>query len=225
MGWLSSLLRGGSDELGWDDLIRGIVDAIAGLHRYGPRGESALPADVVVRITVPEGGVAVIQGFLARPELDREVVAAIANRCDVPPEGVPAREYVVSAADRPSITATEGAPRMWRVVIFGGDRDGQTLALPAAWTELTIGRGSANDLAICERTEFVSRRAAKLVRAGHAIEVVSLDQGDELYVRRVTGEGIRPARTARGRAPVTADDAIELGDGRGGVVRLLVQRG
>jgi hypothetical protein len=35
---------------------------------------------------------------------------------------------------------------------------------------------------------------------------------------------VRPARTARGRAIVRPDDAIELGDGKGGAVRLLVQR-
>ena len=232
MGWLSDLLRGGSGELGWDDLIRQVVDALAALRRYGPRGETAFPADAVVRITVPEGGVAVVQGFVDRPELDREVAAALANRCDVAADALPAREYVVSAADRASITASEGAPRAWQVTIAGGDLDGATLALPGAWTELAFGRGAwhgadhgaRNDLVICERTEFVSRRAGRLYRAGHQLEVASLDQGDELVVRRPSGETIRPARTARGRATVRHDDAIELGDGRGGALRLTFQR-
>jgi len=232
MGWLSDLLRGGSGELGWDDLVRQIVDALAGLRRYGPRGEAAFPPDAVVRITVPAGSEQAVQGFLDRPDLDREVAAALANRCDVAVDALPAREYVLSAADRTSVTAAEGAPRAWRVAITGGDLDGATLALPTSWSELAFGRGpwhgadhgARNDLVICERTEFVSRRAGRLYRAGHQLEVASLDQGDELYVRRASGEVIRPARTARGRAMVRSDDELELGDGRGGAVRLRIQR-
>jgi hypothetical protein len=56
------------------------------------------------------------------------------------------------------------------------------------------------------------------------LEVAALDQGDELVVRRASGETVRPARTARGRAVLKIGDAIELGDGRGGTIRLLVQR-
>jgi hypothetical protein len=232
MGWLSDLLRGGSGELGWDDLVRQIVDALAGLRRYGPRGEAAFPLDAVVRITVPAGSTQAVQGFLDRPELDREVAAALANRCDVAEDALPAREYVLSSADRASVTAAEGAPRAWRMVIAGGDLDGATLALPASWSELAFGRGpwhgadhgARNDLVVCERTEFVSRRAGRLYRAGHQLEVVSLDQGDALVVHRASGEAIRPSRTARGRAIVRSDDAIELGDGRGGAVRLRLQR-
>jgi hypothetical protein len=56
------------------------------------------------------------------------------------------------------------------------------------------------------------------------VEVASLDQGDELIVRRASGETIRPARTSRGRVVVKAGDTIELGDGRGATVRLIVQR-
>lgn len=232
MGWFSDLLRGGRSELGWDDLVRGIVDAIASLRRYGPRGEAAFPPDVLVRIAVPEGGAAIIQGFLDRPDLDREVAAGLANRCDASPAALPARDYVVAIAARASITATEGAPRPWRLVIAGGDLDGQILALPAGWSELAFGRGpwhgadhgARNDLVVCERTAFVSRRAGRLIRVGHQLEVASLDQGDELVVRRASGEAIRPARTARGQAAVGTGDAIELGDGRGQTLRLIVQR-
>lgn len=233
MGWLSDLLRGGGDELGWDDLIRRVVDAVSALRRYGPRGEVAFPDEVSVRITVGEGSVAVVQGFIDRPELDREVGAALANRCDVPVGALPIREYAVSVADRTTVTATEGAPRAWQLAIAGGDRDGQLLALPAGWTELAFGRGpwhgadhgAKNDLVVCDKTEYVSRRAGRLYRAGHQLEVASLDQGDELVVRRASGDSVRPARTARGRATLKPGDAIELGDGRGSVVRLLLQRG
>jgi hypothetical protein len=232
MGWLADLLRGGDDELGWDDLIRRTVEEVAKLRTYGPRGEIVFPEDVVVRITVREGSVAVVQGFIDRPELDREVAAALANKCDVAREALPAREYVVSVADRVSVTAGEGVAKTWRLVIAGGDRDGHTLALPASWSELAFGRGpwhgadhgAKNDLVVCDKTEFVSRRAGRLYRAGHQLEVAALDQGDELVVRRSSGESVRPARTARGRAIVRPDDAIELGDGKGGAVRLLVQR-
>jgi hypothetical protein len=90
---------------------------------------------------------------------------------------------------------------------------------------------------ICEHTEFVSRRAGRLYRAGHLLEVTSLDQGDQLIVKRASGEAVRPSRTARGRAVVRPGDAIELTDGRTGatgatgtagttsMVRLLVRRG
>ncbi|HEX5058783.1 MAG TPA: hypothetical protein VFV99_05445, partial [Kofleriaceae bacterium] len=109
---------------------------------------------------------------------------------------------------------------------------GQTLALPASWSELAFGRGpwhgadhgAKNDLVVCTKTEFVSRRAGRLYRAGHQLEVASLDQADELVVRRASGETVRPARTARGRAIVKPDDTIELGDGKGGAVKLIVQR-
>jgi hypothetical protein len=225
VGWLSDLLKGGGDELGWDDLIRRIVEAIAPLKVYGPKGEPTFPDDVVVRITVAESAQSIIQGFIDKPELDREVGAALANRCDVAPQALPTREYVVSAADRTSIIATEGAPRVWRITVSGGDRDGSQLPLPSSWSELAFGRGSPNnDLAVCEKTEFVSRRAGKLYRAGNQLEVASLDQGDELVVRRPSGETVRPARTSRGRAVVKADDTIELGDGRGNLLKLLVTR-
>jgi len=232
MGWLSDLLRGGGDEVGWDDLVRRIVDAIAALRQYGPRGEVAFPDGVIVRITVPEGATTVVQGFIDRPELDREVVAAVANRCDVAADAVPAREYMVSVADRIAVTASEGTPKSWRFTIAGGDLDGKSLVLPAGWTELAFGRGpwhgadhgARNDLVVCEKTEFVSRRAGRVFRAGHQLEVTSLDQGDELVVRRASGEAIRPARTARGRATLKAGDAIELGDGRGTTLRLVLER-
>lgn len=232
MGWLSNMLRGGTGELGWDDLVRGIVDAVAALRSYGARGDVAFPPDVLVRITVPEDRVRIVQSFIDRPDLDREVGAALANRCDTRVDALPAREYAVSAADRVAITAAEGAPKAWRLVISGGDRDGESLVLPASWSELAFGRGTwhgpdhgaRNDLIICERTEFVSRRAGRLFRVGHQLEVASLDQRDELVVRRASGETVRPARTARGRAVIGPGDAVELGDGRGGAVRLLVQR-
>jgi hypothetical protein len=223
VGWLSDLLRGGGDELGWDDLIRRIVEAIAPLAAYGRKGDVTFPEAVIVRITVEEGRQSVIQSFLDKPDLDREVGAALANKCDVQPQALPSREYVLSAADRTSITASEGAPREWKIAIVGGDRDGQSLTLPATWNELQFGRGT-NDITVCDKTEFVSRRAGKLFRTGNQLEVTSLDQGDELIVRRASGDTVRPARTSRAAAVVKAGDTIELGDGRGGLIKLVVTR-
>src|SRR5262245_18857879 len=202
MGWLSDMLRGGRDELGWDDLIRRAVEAIAPLKRYGPKGLVVFPAEVIVRITVGKGSVEVVQGFVDRPDLDQSIGAALANRWDLPVDELPTRAYVVSAADRTSFTATEGVPKSWRLSIAGGDLDGRALDLPVRWSELAFGRGPwhgtdqavQNDLIVADTTEFVSRRAGRLYRAGVMIEVASLDQGDELVVRRKGGEAVRPAR-------------------------------
>jgi hypothetical protein len=232
MSWLTDLLRGGTKELGWDDLIRRVVDEVFRLKRFGARGEVVFPMEVVVRITVGEGSLATVQGFVDRPELDREVSAALANRCDVSIDQLPRREYVVSPADRTTVSVAEGAPQAWELVVEGGDRAGTTHRFAVGWSEAAFGRGewhgadqhARNDVVVCETTEFVSRRAGRLYRAGHLLEVASLDQGDLLIVKRPTGEAIRPSRTARGRAPVRPGDAIELTDGRTGTVRLLVQR-
>lgn len=224
MGWLSNLITGGRAELGWDDLVRRVVDAIAALKRYGAKGEIVFPMEVTVRVTVGEGSVDTVQQFVDKPELDREIEAALCNRCDVAAEDLPAREYVVSAADRTAVTVHEGAPKAWQLAIHGGDRDGQAAALPAAWTEVAFGRGDGNEVVVCDRTEYVSRRAGRLSRVGNHVEVTSLDQGDQLVVRRASGEALRPARTARGRVTLKPGDAIELTDTRGGTVRLILQR-
>ena len=232
MGWLSDLLKGGSNELGWDDVVRRVVDGVAALKRYGARGEIVFPAEVTVRITVGEGSVDVVKGFVDRPDLDRDVGAALQNRCDVPSEDLPQREYIVSPADRTSVTAVEGAPKSWQFVVEGGDLGGRTLTLPSGWTEAAFGRGewhggdqhARNDLVVCDRTEFVSRRAGRLFRVGNHLEVAALDQGDLLLVRRAGGDTVRPARTARGRIAMKPGDAIEIADGHGGCVRVIVQR-
>ncbi len=232
MGWLSDLLRGGADELGWDDLIRRVVDEVAGLKCFGARGEIVFPPDVVVRITVGEGRLTTVAELIDRPDFDRDVGTALANRCDVGIDQLPRREYAVSAADRTTVSVVQGPPQAWQIVVDGGDRTGATLKLPTGWSEAAFGRGewhgadrhARNDLVVCDHTEYVSRRAGRLYRAGHLVEVASLEQGDQLIVKRATGEALRPTRTARGRVAVRSGDAIELTDGRGGTVRLLVQR-
>src|SRR5262245_49451596 len=109
MSRLTDWLRGGSHELGWDDLTRQIVDAVATLARYAERGQVAFPPEVIVNIVVGEGSVELIREFVGKPELDREVGKALANRCDCEAHDLPVREYAVSLGERTSIMATEGA--------------------------------------------------------------------------------------------------------------------
>jgi hypothetical protein len=231
MRWLTDFLRGGSDDLGWDDVLAKVVDELATGAHYGARGEVTFATAVLVEVAAPGKNLEVVRRFVADPRFDREVGAALANRCDAPAAALPAREYDVVEAARLSARVSARAPRAWQLVVQGGDLHGRVLELPAAsgQAELTFGRGdgrASGELAICEHTSFVSRRAGALTRDGAQLEVAALDQGDLLAVRR-GGEGgdlIRPSRTARGRANLREGDVIELSDGRGDVVRLLVRR-
>ncbi len=231
MRWFADFLRGGSDELGWDDLVRRSVQAIAKLARYGERGRVAFPTDVTVRIEVGEGSVGVVQSFVDDPDLDREVGAALANECDCTPADLPAREYAVSAARPTSVTAAEAPPLRWEIAIEDGDFGGRVLAVPRGGREVRFGRGEwhgadralRNDLVVCDATEFVSRKAGRLIPSGRRLEVEALDQGDSLSVRRTDGAVVRPARTAKGRVALGAGDTIELSDGKGRAVRLVLR--
>jgi hypothetical protein len=232
MGWLTSLLRGGEGEVGWDDLVKRAVDAMAPLGHHGARGERVFPSDVLVVVTVPERSVEVARGFADDPRFDREVAASLANRCDVAVAELPLREYRVAAGERLDVAVTEQAPRPWELAIEGGDLAGRVHPIPTGAMHVTFGRGAwhgpdggvRNDLVVCERTAFVSRRAGALHRAGPHLEVASLDQGDLLLVRRPEGEVVRPARTSRGRVALRPGDAIELSDGREESVRLIARR-
>lgn len=231
MGWLG-WLRGGSEELGFDDLVKRVAEAIAKLARYAERGRVAFPADVTVRIAVGEGSVDLIRGFVEKPELDAAVGAALANTADCAPDALPVREYEVVAANTTAITVREGSPRVWQLEVDGGDLSGRVLSLPAGRKEARFGRGEwhgadqhvRNDLVVSESSEFVSRRAGRLTHVGHQLEVEALDQEDSLFVCRPSGEAFRPARTAKGRAALREGDVIELRDGLGRAVRLIVRR-
>lgn len=235
-GLLGSLLGGGAQEIGWDDLMAQVVDRLAASAQWGARGEVTFPPALLVEVAVPEVNVEVARRFLSDPRFDREAGAALANRCDVAASALPAREYDVVAAKRgvaASVLVREQAARSWQLLVQGGDLDGQVLIVPAASSgprELGFGRGgeggkaSAGELVICERTAFVSRRAGALSQSGAQLEVAARDQGDLLAVRRPDGELVRPARTARGKVLLREGDVIEIGDGRGEQVRLVVQR-
>lgn len=232
MKFLPGFLRGGDDELGWDDLIRRTVKTIGSLAHRGARGRTVFPSDVTVRIAVPIGRLDVMRQFVSKPELDAEVAAGLVNLTDCAVEDLPERDYVVEAADGTSVVASESKPKAWQVRIEGGDLDGSIVELPTSRSELRFGRGRfhgadqslPNDLVVCERTEFVSRRAGRIVPRGSTMEIESLDQGDAMMVRRTTGEAIRPARTAKGRVPIRTGDAVEIIDPRGSSIRLSFQR-
>lgn len=233
MAKLRRWLSGGSDEVGWDDLVRRVVRAIAPLGRYAQRGRRAFPPDVAVEIEVDGGDLEIVRGFLEDPQFDAEVGASLANVCDCEPSTLPLREYAVHASDRHRVRAMPGLPRAWSVEVAGGDLSGSTVTLPTGLREIRFGRGEwhgtdqhvRNDIVVCRESQFVSRRAGRLTHAGHHLEVEALDQGDSLLVRRETGEVIRPARTAKGRVVIRAGDAIELAGGAAGEsVRLAVSR-
>jgi hypothetical protein len=231
MGWLTDLLRGGADELSWDDLTGKVVEALAKCAHYGARGEVRFAPALRATLAVPGTSAAVARGFVADPRFDREVGAALANRCDVAVSALPLREYAIEEAERFGVQVAELASRAWQLVIEGGDLSGRVVTVPAGG-ERVFGRGDSGggggkavgELAICERTAFVSRRAGSLCPVGGQLELCSLDQGDLLQVRRANGEVVRPARTARGKVPVGEGDVIELSDGRTEVLRLRLRR-
>jgi hypothetical protein len=235
MRWLWSWVRGGADELGWDDVIRRVTKAIADTAHFGARGATSFPPEVEVTIIVAgEGPAEVAREFLQRPGFDREVATQLVNRCDCAASDLPVRSYRIEEGERLAVTvkARSAGEARWVLRVEGGDLDGEELELPPGRTELRFGRGPwhggdrqvANDLVVSEDCSYISRRAGRLIASGHVFEVESLDQGDLLFVRRASGEALRPARAASGRATLGAGDAIELADGAGETVCLHLER-
>lgn len=233
MRWLRSWVKGGTDELGWDDWIRRVTKAVGETAHYGPRGAVAFPAEVEVRVVAPPQSAELAREFLRRPGFDREVGAELANRWDCEPSALPLRAYRVEEGEvwevRAAIAAAEAR---WTLAVAGGDRDGEVLELPAGRSEVRFGRGPwhgadrqvRNDLVVAGDAAFVSRRAGRLCAAGHLLEVEALDQGDHLAVARAGGEYVRPARAASGRAMLQEGDAIELSGGDELKIRLVLER-
>lgn len=232
MSFLPRFLRGGRDELGFDDLVHRVVDAIAAHGHRESRGRIVFPAAITVRIEVPAASGEVVRGFVGSPGFDERVVATLANRSDREPGDLPEREYLVEAAETIRIAADAAIPRGYRLRIAGGDRDGAVIDLAPASAEIRFGRGPhhggdrslMNDVVVCDAIESVSRRAGRIVFVGSRLEIESLDQGDGLVVRRPRGEAVRPARTARGRVALGEGDVIELPDVRGGGIRIAIER-
>lgn len=226
---LKTLLTGGASELGQPDLLRKVVDGILKLRRHGGRGIEVLPAEVEVRITVGEGGVQAIQTFLEDPAFDREVEASLLNRLvHAREDRMPVRHYKVEAGARTSVEVAEVQPRALRLRVEGGDRDGMTFPMPPGRRDLLLGRGPwhgddqqvANDVIVAEKEKTVSRRAARVRRAGASMEIEALDQREAMVVVKPDGSKLRPALAASGRVQIRPGDAIEFTDGARTVLTL-----
>jgi hypothetical protein len=232
MSGIKGWLLGGSDESGWEDLVRRVTEAIASVGHFGARGRPAFPPEVEVEIVVSDNSLDVIRCFVEKAKFDQQVQAGLANRCDCAVHVLPLRSYRVAAGKKTEIkVSARTGERSWQITIQGGDFDGRAWALPSGRSLLRFGRGEwhggdqqlRNDLVVCETTEFVSRRAGRLLRTGAVFEVESLDQRDYLIVRRPDGETVRPSRTGSARLALRDGDEIELTDGKGNSVRLLLK--
>ena len=233
MAWtLKGLIDGGNSELGLPDLTRKVVDGIVKLKRHADRGMEVLPREVEIHIIVGEGSVDVIRRFIEDPTFDKEVESALMNRIvKAREDALPVRRYFVEPGKKTKVEVRETPPKSFRIVIKGGDRDGQNMALPRDRKDLLLGRGPwhgddqqiANDVVVCDGERSVSRRAARLHRVGATFELQSLDQREAVAVVRADGHRLRPALSASGRVPVRAGEAIEFTDGTRAVVTLQLE--
>jgi hypothetical protein len=230
--FIGGALDGGASETGRPDLLRRVVDGIVKLASHGERGLVVLPPEVEVRVGVAEGSLQVIERFVNDAAFDREVEAEVLNRLVRAREDqMPTRRYIVSSSDKPSVVVTEAPPRAYHLRVQGGDRDGQSLPLPAARRDLLVGRGPwhgddqhvANDVVLCDAERGVSRKAARLRRIGAAYEVESLDQREALSVLRPDGQRLRPSLSASGRVPLRPGDALEFTDGKNTIVTAFLE--
>ena len=220
---LKSILGGVMDgELGHPDLLRRVVDGIAKLKRHADRGVEVLPQEVEVHITVGEGSVQVIERFVNDPAFDREVEAGLRNKLVRAREDqMPVRRYFVTAGPKTKVVVKESPPKTYHLRIDSGDRKGMDLALQSDKRVFLVGRGNwhgdeqqvANDVIVADGDKAISRRAARLHRAGGHFELEALDQGEALLVVRPDGQRLRPALAASGRVPVHSGDIIEFTDG------------
>ena len=109
MDWLKGWLFGGDDELGWEDLVSHVVEAVAAIGQYGVGDRPAFPPAIEVHLVVPEGRVELVRSFVDKSEFDRQVQASLASRCDCPADLLPLRSYRVSAGEEAAVTVREHA--------------------------------------------------------------------------------------------------------------------
>src|SRR5688500_6225737 len=88
-----------ADRLDRPNLRRQVVEGILTLKRRGQRGAEVLPPAVAVAVTVGEGGVEVVRGFVKDPTFDQEVEAALRNRL-VNAASLPLRSYTVEVGPK-----------------------------------------------------------------------------------------------------------------------------
>jgi len=226
------VLDGGTTELGAPDLLRKIVDGIAKLRHHADRGVSLLPPEVEVHIQVAEGSLHVIEKFVQDPTFDKEVEAALKNKLvDVPEHSLPVRRYMVEPGKKTRVQVAEARPKKYSLRIEGGDRDGTVIAIPGEMRDLLMGRGPwhgddqqvANDVQVAETDRRVSRRAARMHRAGAMFELEALDQAEAMVLVKPDGQRLRPALSATGKVQVRPGDAIEFLEGARPVVTVRLE--
>lgn len=214
---------GGGGDTSRDNLVQLVVEQVFALSEHGRHGARALPPEVAVAITVPADRLEVVRGFVDDPRFEHDVDAELINRlASASVEAIPLRLYTVRAGDGFEVAAIGRAGSLVvRMAIAGGDRHGQVHLVPAQMRTLRVGRGpwhgadqrERNDLVVSDGDPFVSRRAARLRRAGAAWEVEALDQGACLVVVRADGTRVRPHHTPRGWVALRGGDQLELNDG------------
>ena len=231
-GWLDSLkaaFTGGKSELGREDLLVRICDALDAMKHHGQRGETRLPPAVNVRISVAEGSVEVLRLMVEDPSFDKELRDRLLNRYHrIKIDALPLVRCTVVAGPINGVEVRESNDlRALMLCIEGGDRDGELLSLKADRRTFHLGRGPwhdedriSNDLVVSEADAFISRRAARLHRSGPFFEIEAVDQDDCLFVMRPNGDRIRPARTVEQRLQVRPGDIVELTDGGNELIRL-----
>ena len=83
------------------------------------------------------------------------------------------------------------------------------IPVPPGRRDLLLGRGPwhgddqhvANDVIVADADKTISRRAARIRRAGASLEIESLDQREAMVVVKPDGSRLRPALAASGRVP------------------------
>lgn len=214
-------------DLDRPDLVRAVVDGILALRRRGATGEDVFPAGIIVRVTSP-GSLETLRAFVADTSFDQEVDDRLRNELARPGD-FPARRYAFAVGDQAVLLEEDPAPVLAILEIEGGDRAGTRYPVGTNRKEWRLGRGPwhseqrlANDIVLADELRWVSRAAAVLRRAGSCFEVEARDQGELLLVLPRGGSPQRPAMTATRRVPVRPGDVLELGDGQGARIRVLV---
>lgn len=218
----------GRDLLDRPSLRQQVVRGVLTLRQRGAKGADTLPRMVRVTVRVAEGSLEVVRRFLDDPTFDDEVAAELANRLvGASADALPVRLYDEPVRGTPTgVSVTEAGDEPWAwLEIEGGDRESKRVPLKASQVTYRLGRGPwhgeegsvPNDVELPLEEDFVSRRAALLVRGGSAYLLEALDQQEHLTVVRGEGERIHPYRVRGGRVRLRHDDVIELdngGDGR-----------
>ena len=215
-----------AEQLDEPTLKRHVVKGILKFRHRGSKGVNELPAAVHIDIKVSTGSIEVVRRMVDSPGFDEEVEASLLNElAGNSPRFLPIRHYRVVSSDETLVTVEEARDDtlIW-LRVEGGDRDGEWLAYKASSSGYRLGRSAwhgpedteSNDFVISNHDAFVSRRAARLSRAGTGLEVETRDQGDYLVVLRADGSKVRPARVASQKVKVKIGDVIDFIEGREG---------